>query len=339
MTRTRLAVIGCGALARQVHLPLLNELAQVVALCDSQEASLTEAQTLCPRAETFSDHQSLLDGSLADAYLVCTSTPEHYRPALDIIRLGLPLYLEKPIAETTEQAEALVAAQRQSRSVVAVGCNFRLNPLYQRLRATLPSQVSTVRSSFTTISNSRPRWVFHSGPTRGTLLELGSHELDLFCSVFGWDIHTVWARCQGQTVVLQMETANGLSYQGLFSLDSMEEARFEVFSSLGKYTVDRYRSWGLDFEAPQTGGVVSRFRSTLAQLRHLSYGLNKLKAPANEVSYRLAWLDFFETLNGQTGQLPGLDDGLKIMQLIDAAEQSIETNSPVSIQEMLNRPS
>jgi predicted dehydrogenase len=329
MNRVRIAVIGCGSLARQVHLPILKELADVVALCDSQEESLQKAAAICPQAQLFNDYRECLDGSVVDACLVCTSTPAHFNPALDVIERGLPLYLEKPVAETTEQAKALEAARRESHSLVVVGCNFRLNPLFRRLSESDLSQTCSVRSTFTTVADTRPDWVFHSGATRGTLLELGSHELDLFCSLFGWDVQTVWARTKGRSVSLQMETSSGLSYQGLFSLESCEEARFEVYTASRKLAVDRYQSWCLEVSGLRTRGLLSRLLQDLEQVRHLSYGLKKLRAPANELSYQYAWLDFFGVLGGQAGILPRLEDGIKVMELIDAAEASIASGSPV----------
>ena len=77
----------------------------------------------------FDSVEALLAGGPAvDAASVCTPTVFHADAALTLLRAGVDVLVEKPIAATLEQADAMIAAATQAHRVLQVGHLERFNP-------------------------------------------------------------------------------------------------------------------------------------------------------------------------------------------------------------------
>lgn len=84
-----------------------------------------------------------------DAVIIAAPTEHHRELALATIDAGLPLLLEKPLADTLEHASAIVAAARSAGSVLMCGLLERFNPAVRTASeiARSPIHVTTVRHS------------------------------------------------------------------------------------------------------------------------------------------------------------------------------------------------
>lgn len=113
-TRVRVAVVGLGRVARHVHLPLLTTLHRhfaVTAVCDSQPGYAEEVARELGLSESavFLDTPTLFAGGGFDAVLLLTSG-SHAALAADALRHGYPVFCEKPLAHTPEEAARVAAA-------------------------------------------------------------------------------------------------------------------------------------------------------------------------------------------------------------------------------------
>lgn len=109
----RVAVIGLGHVARHVHLPLLAKLSQrfrVTALCDSQPGYAADVARRfgVPDSGTFTDARDMFEHGEFDAVMLLTSG-SHAALAVEALKRGYPVFCEKPLAHTVEEA-ALVAS-------------------------------------------------------------------------------------------------------------------------------------------------------------------------------------------------------------------------------------
>ena len=108
----RVAVVGLGHVARHVHLPLLTGLGRyfrITAVCDSQPGYAAEVarQVGVPGSGVFADTRSLFGCGEFDAVLLLTSG-SHASLAVEALKRGYPVFCEKPLAHTPDEA-ALVA--------------------------------------------------------------------------------------------------------------------------------------------------------------------------------------------------------------------------------------
>ena len=121
-TFPRLAVIGCGAVAGERHLPALADLGWrpyvLVDPCRERAWALARRYKVKRVARDISD---LAPGEVKAA-LVATNAALHARVALPLLNRGIHLFVEKPLAASSEDARAMVnAAARSPAAVLAVG--------------------------------------------------------------------------------------------------------------------------------------------------------------------------------------------------------------------------
>jgi predicted dehydrogenase len=160
----RIGLIGCGQLARGVHLPILATLAgaRVAALADPDGAQLAAASKIAPGAATFAGARQLLASADVDAVIISTSNAFHAECALAALDAGRHVYIEKPLALSVAQGRAVLDAAAARKLVAVMGFNYRFNPLYRRVREIVRSgtlgQVVAVRSVFTKKSTDVPAW-------------------------------------------------------------------------------------------------------------------------------------------------------------------------------------
>lgn len=112
--RVRVGIVGLGAVAQAVHLPLLDRLGaqfQIAAIADLSP-SLVEAigeRYRVPAAERYLGIDALLTSRSIDALIILTSG-SHGAATLAGLDRGLPVFVEKPLAFTLGEADAIAAA-------------------------------------------------------------------------------------------------------------------------------------------------------------------------------------------------------------------------------------
>jgi predicted dehydrogenase len=169
MARLRLGVVGVGHLGKE-HARILAGLPDVelvgVADANADQSEKVAHQCGC---RAFAGHEPLL--FLVDAAVIAVPTVYHYPIAAEFLGRGIPLLVEKPLAATLEQADALVEAARKSGVLLQVGHIERFNPAVEELRrhALQPKFVDGERlGPFTGRSTDI-----------GVVLDLMIHDLDL----------------------------------------------------------------------------------------------------------------------------------------------------------------
>ncbi len=85
------------------------------------------------------DLAETLARSDVEAVILATPTPLHARQAIQCLRAGKHVMVEIPMADTLADAEALVAAQRETGCVAMAGHTRRFNPSHQWLHARIKS--------------------------------------------------------------------------------------------------------------------------------------------------------------------------------------------------------
>ena len=335
----RTALVGCGSLGRLVHLPILTRLrgSRLVAIADPDASALAAAAGLAPNATRFTDHRELLARDDIDAVIVALPTDLHASVACAVIAAGKHLYLEKPIAVTLSEGERLVACWREAGRVGVIGFNYRFHPLYARLRASIGDgaigEIVALRTVFSSPPGPMPVWKTRRATGGGALLDLGIHHIDLARFLLGREVRTVAARMSGvhtedDRVSLDLEMDGGISVQSMFALGAVEEDRVEVYGERGKLTVDRHYSVNVERRAVSAGS------SRLARLGVGQRGpdirgvlsspvlAQRLRAPMAEPSYAASLENFLATIVRGGRGTPDLDDGLRALEIAEAAMRS-----------------
>ncbi len=183
MKRLRIGLVGAGHLGR-IHARLLRELdhVELAAVADpvAESRRLVGSET---RAIELADYRDLI-GHI-DAAIIATPTRSHYAVAMDLLRHGIHLLIEKPLAATAEEAEELVWAAHWHGAVLQVGHIERFNPALREILPGLqrPRMIEAIRQS---------NYSFRSTDI-GVVLDLMIHDLDLVLWLTGARVRSVSA--------------------------------------------------------------------------------------------------------------------------------------------------
>ena len=132
----KIAVIGIGGIARNMHLPAYAAMdnVEVVALCDIQ---LHKAQAEAEKygiATVLENYRDVLKIQGLDAVDICTPNYLHSVIAVEALDAGLHVFCEKPDAVSVSEAERMKEAAQRSGKVLMVMRNNRYMPVSKFLK-------------------------------------------------------------------------------------------------------------------------------------------------------------------------------------------------------------
>lgn len=347
-TPIRIGILGCGGIARLVHLPLLhrNGAARVTALADADPARLGEARSLAPGARSVADFQQVVEMPEVDAVVIALPPALHAAAAIAAIGHGKHIYLEKPLATTLAEGRRVIDAWRQADAglTAMMGFNYRRNRLVSSAREMIAAgRIGTplaARTVFASRGRDEPGWKRARASGGGVLLDLGIHHIDLLRFLFAAEVADVAAqlrsvRTENDTAELQLRLTSGCAAQSFFSLSAVEEDRIEIYGTAGKLTLDRYGSLGIEL-APSTarGALGSTVRRAIREWSALPYALRRRGEPLGEPSFRAALEAFVGAARAGERVDPDLLDGYRALVVIDAAESSARTGRTVAVEEL-----
>ena len=128
-------IIGVGRQGRAI-ITELQKLPDVTiaAVCDTSPTRLTLAGERAAGAATLADYRQLLARPDISAVILATPTHLHRDIAQAAIAAGRHLYIESPLAHTTEDCQAIARSAAGVPTVVQVGFQGRSHPVYQRAK-------------------------------------------------------------------------------------------------------------------------------------------------------------------------------------------------------------
>ena len=96
---------------------------EVAAVCDRDASRLAQAAKTYPAVTTFADYDAFLQHGL-DAVAIATPVASHYPLALQALQAGKHVLIEKPMAESSAQAEQLIAEAEKRNLTLLVDHTF-----------------------------------------------------------------------------------------------------------------------------------------------------------------------------------------------------------------------
>jgi predicted dehydrogenase len=131
-----LALIGCGARGRGLHIPrfLGYPGTRFVAVCDVNSNHLAEARKRAggDKVAAHHDYRKLLEDKSIDAVIIATNQQWHVLPMIAACRAGKDVYLEKPLGNSIGEGPFAIEAARKYGRIVQVGTQQRSQEHYQR---------------------------------------------------------------------------------------------------------------------------------------------------------------------------------------------------------------
>ena len=328
-----IAVLGAGRIGK-IHAANVaaSKFATLVVVADPfADAAASLADELGAQAMT--DCEAAIDRPDVDAIVIGTPTHTHINLMLRAVRLGKAVLCEKPIDLDMAKSLAAVAEVERLNGRVMLAFNRRFESTFAQMRAAIDAgDIGEVRQVI--ISSRDPGlapedYIQHSG---GIFRDMTIHDLDIGRWLLGeepFELTAIASRLidpalmekydDYDTAMVQMQTASGKQChinncrQAVYGYDQ----RIEVFGSTGMLQMDNLR--------PTTIRRWSR-DATDAREPLLNFFLERYQQ-----AYK-SELDAYIDALVHKKQMPiTVQDGLKALQLADAAVESVKTGRAVRL--------
>lgn len=156
MRKSRFGVIGVGTWGENhVRTYSQNPRSEIVAISDINEE---RGKAIGERygVRYYKDYRELLKDKTIDAVSVATPDFLHKEPCIDAAEAGKHILVEKPLATTVEDAEAIVKAARKAGIKLMVDFHNRWNPPFAQAKASLSEkEIGEPVYIFARISNTK----------------------------------------------------------------------------------------------------------------------------------------------------------------------------------------
>lgn len=333
MEEIRLGVIGGGAIAQIIHLPLLKKIAgvKVVALSelDGQRLNILGRQHNIQKL--YSTPEELLADPDIDAVDICTSSESHFQIALNALKAGKNVLVEKPPTVDGSECETLAKVAVEKNKVVLAAMNNRFRADFMMLKSyMIDKQLGDVFYISAAWHKKDPstklRMNSKSITRRGVMLDLGVVLIDLslwllnFPKITGVNAAFFSRRFKKieDTALVTMRTKAGamIRIDASWGLQQPDESfRFEVYGTEGTATLSplllHHRV--KDELVSLTPAQSSKFENLFKR------------------SYETELVNFVRSLTGVKTDVPTIDQMCHVMNIVDASYASAKRESAVKL--------
>lgn len=192
MDKIRVGVIGVGFWGRN-HIRVYNEMkdVEIIAICDIEKERTIEIAKNFNIKYTFTNYKEMLNNKEIDAVSICTPSTTHGEIALEAIKNGKDLLIEKPMTTKIEEAINLKKELEKKGIILMVGFIERFNPAVQKAKELLDKgEIGNIILSYSRRIGAWPERIGDVGIVKDTAI----HDIDLVRFLFQEDPVAVFAR-------------------------------------------------------------------------------------------------------------------------------------------------
>jgi predicted dehydrogenase len=336
MDKLKVAVVGVGSIAQVVHVPILKNMEDVelVAICDVDEAKvniLTEKFEI-PRGYFLIDN--LIKEEKLDAIFICTTNLYHYPMSYLALSNGIDVFVEKPIALNSHEAEKLYKLAEEKNLTAMVGMQNRFRDDVLTLKEFI--EKDELGEIFYIKAGWLKKWMRSPAQSwleskdyagGGVLIDLGSQLIDLALYLTG---------------LPKIKKVRLLDYK-LNPDIKVEEAALAVIETESHMSITVEISWRMHLENDMIythlfGKKGAAYLNPLRINKELHGNLVNVtpvvvesKAERYKKSYKNEINHFIEVVKGEEKNQSSAKDAFYIMKIIDALYESGKRGQEVSI--------
>lgn len=207
MQKLKCAIIGCGRISYK-HIEAIihnDEETELVALCDVLEdravARREQYKEKFPKAEVkiYTDYNEMMEKESIDYIAIATESGYHGKIAIECLKNDINIIIEKPMAMSLEEIDAINELADKKGLKVAVSHQNRFNPPIQKLRKAIDEgKFGKLINGTARILWTRDQHYYDLAPWRGTkaldggtLMNQCIHNIDLLLWMMGSEVVSV----------------------------------------------------------------------------------------------------------------------------------------------------
>jgi predicted dehydrogenase len=328
----RIGVLGLGAIAQVVHLPILSQLkdATLVAVCDvdHSKAKAIAGRFGIPRVHRSDDE--VLRADDLDAIVICTPSHLHESQSIAALETGKHVLVEKPLALDSAAAARVIEAAEASGKALMVAMNNRYRPDTMALKPFADGgelgEIFLARGAWLNrkMRVVRPTWRHRKRTAGGgAMMDLGVQTLDLCMWMLGFP--------RAHSVICHMHTGEGMEVEDtaaiLLRLQNGAGISLTVSWSL---VADRDRHY-MRLLGTRGSGAIAPL-AVYKEVEHALLDVTPNVPPGREnlytASYRQEMEMFVQVIRGERAlELPR--EQIELMRLVALAYRSAEEKREV----------
>ncbi|MFX1605691.1 MAG: Gfo/Idh/MocA family protein [Promethearchaeota archaeon] len=324
----RIVIVGTGNMGR-IHARILSDMGVLVGVADTDKSTVKKVAK-SHNTKAFYDFESMLDETKPEGVVIATPTSTHASIARSIVSNydGIKgILIEKPMTSTLEDGKKLAKVVKEKGIVTLVSHSEIYNPIVERALSLIKADaIGTPR----TVIHDRRGFVSPERiPSLGDVFEdIGVHDFDIMARISSGPAK-LYAQSNKQggihnsgTVMVKFESGT----EHFFHLSRQYAGRrryMDVSGTKGALVLDLFgqiiKVQHLD-QAPVAKGDTIQLPERGATIK--VYG-----EPVREVLK-----DFLQCI--ETGKSPrvNIDDGLRALDIVEAARQSAESGKVIDIE-------
>jgi predicted dehydrogenase len=332
----KVAIIGAGLQATRRLGPILDDPeCQLVAVVDHAEAKAKRVAG-STGARIATDWRTVVRRGEIDIAVVLTYPDSHAEVSIQAMLAGCDVFCEKPLARTIEEGRRMSEVARETQRILKCGFNHRHHPaVLDAHRRLLEGDIGKVvfgRGRYGIGGRTGIEKEWRSDPAivgGGQLMEQGIHLIDLFrwfvgepTEVTGMMSTTCWpiAPLEDNGFVL-MRTKDGMVSSVHSSLTQWTNLfEFEVYGESGSLAVQGLgASYGVEKLIVAQHDPTGPFSHRVIEYR------------GGDSSWKSEWAEFMRCVRGRAEPIGSGNDGLRAMQIVDAAYRASQTGQSVRL--------
>ena len=343
-----MALVGYGLAGRVYHAPLITSvdamLLSTVVTSDPERAERVRADH--PNARVVPDVGTLLaDADDYDLVVVATVNDAHVPVASAALEAGLPVVVDKPLAVTSHDAQALVDFAASRRLLLTVFQNRRYDSDQWTLRALLArGQLGIVLRYESRFERWRPeltagKWRETTPASQGggMLLDLGSHVVDQAIALFG-AVTSVYGEVDARRgsadddAFIALRHASGVySHLWVSSMAAAPGPRLRVLGTDGAYVIDALDGQEEALRSGLTPGSAGWGEEPREKWGRLVRGDEQTLVP----SERSTWDEFYPSIAAalRDDAPPPVDprDAVEVLRVLEAVRSSARERRVIAL--------
>ncbi|WP_304598509.1 Gfo/Idh/MocA family protein [Plantactinospora sp. BC1] len=323
----RAGLIGLGAMGRN-HARVLSNLDGVELVGVADPAGDSTGTVRAPVVATLAE----LIAMKLDYAVVACPTALHEQVGLELAANGISALIEKPLAQSVETAQRLVAAFEAAGLVAGVGHIERYNPALQNLRSRL--EAGELGEVFQVVTRRQGPFP-HRIADVGVVMDLATHDIDLTSWVTGQEYTSVSARTVSRSgrlhedmVAAVGQLADGTMVNHLVNwLSPLKERSTVITGDRGCFVADTLTA-DLTFYA---NAAIDTEWEALRAFRGVAEGDMVRYAIPKREPLLVEHERFRDAVEGKESDIVTLRQGLRTVQVAAAVLQSATDGSTVSV--------
>ena len=246
--------IGAGSFARKFLVPPLAKHPHVRLVGVATATGISGQNTAQKFGFAYStgDYRQVLEDPDVEAVFIATRHNLHAQIAIEALRAGKVVFVEKPLALNWEELERVIVAQRETGGQLMVGFNRRFAPFVQEMRDFFQQRAEPMVIQYRVNAGyvEANHWYHDPDQGGGRIIGEGCHFVDLITYLVGSSIQTVYAvgtdnvgRYHNDNVSITLTFADGSVGNVLYLANgdtALPKERVEVYSQGATAVLDDF---------------------------------------------------------------------------------------------------